>query len=192
MHRKRNNEKQKRILAIFIIAVMVMSAFGFILFYTTGSDEITTTYGRHKITQSQTGYSVNINKQKYLFNFHPTALEQIDIKQISEKVLAKYELQISYDPENQYSQDIAQASLLIQETMQKQGINVIFGLTRENSIYPTITCETAEKTTIIFLESNETRVTEESENCYEINTAIRTDVYKLTDKLRYQILGVTN
>ena len=80
MRRRKDPEKRKKQMALFIIVVMVLSVAGFIgVSFSGGGSSLT--YNGQKFYQSGQGFRTKISGDWINFNFHPIALESIQVSE---------------------------------------------------------------------------------------------------------------
>ena len=171
---------------------MVGSAFG-VIFYGFAGNTGKVKYNKISFSRVNGGWFATINKEKIFFNYLPTEVEDIQINNnIIDKIKNTLEVDITYDENNSYAEEIALSQYQLRNILNSFNIHVRNGFTAANNFdIPIITCKDASSFVpiIYFEESNETSVTIDN-GCIIADINNRIDAIRVKDRLLYGILGI--
>jgi|SRR3989344_5810 len=182
---------QKTVMGAFIVAILVLSLFGFVLSYRTPDTNVLE-YNGIRFRQLQQGWQATIADKTRGFVFHPLELEALTIDPSAAALLAARSIAITYDDNTTNPEMLANAQYYIEQTVGDQRI-IVRGIVRTNSTIPSITCDgaTARQPVILLTMANTTTVTTEN-NCIRIAAANSMQLIQYADVINYHILGVFN
>jgi hypothetical protein len=177
--------------SVVIAAIMVLSVISFALTFSAPTEKLK--YRNYKFVRTSAGFQTTVNDVKVSFANFPTDLEDLELPEEAKTALQARVLWLSYDPQDEYSQEIADAFYYLDQvlgTVRKQyaqrGLTSSTGYT-----LPEITCANATAAVpVLMLQSgNETTFSYEN-NCIIATAATRREVPLLSDRILYQSLGV--
>jgi len=191
---RRKTINKKMLVSLFIIAIMVLSAFGFILSYQTNQTEKLEEYNGYSFKKTTKGYLTEINDQKLYFDYYPGDLEQINITDDAKAILSQAEvLVITYDPNSDFAELIAEKEFdLEQKTDKTEKPFIAKGLTNATDYaLPQITCAnaTAEMPVIHMKRGNTSKITAKN-NCIILEAETESILNAFYTKVAYIIFGV--
>jgi len=193
MRRRRDDNKKKILWAAIIGFIMVSSIFG-VMFYGFTNPEEKTRYNDFTFTMTRGGYTTEINKKRVPFSYFPTEVEELNIdKQVIDRIKNTAEIDITYDINNTYPQQIALVEYNI-EPILRDFFNIYLrkGFTANNSYnLPIIDCTMATQNVpvLYFRESNATKVYLEN-NCIIAEASRGNEFLKIADRLLYGMFGI--
>ncbi|MBD3303835.1 hypothetical protein GF343_01715 [Candidatus Woesearchaeota archaeon] len=196
MARKKRINK-KMLVSMFIIAIMVLSAFGFIFSYQTSQpSEKLDDYKGHEFKKTAKGYTTEINDQKLYFDYYPGDLEQINITEDTRAILSQSEVfVITYDPNSDFAESIAEKEFDLEQKTGKTGKPLIAkGLTNATGYaLPQITCKNATKEMpVIRMKRGKTSEIKTDKNCIIIEAETEPILNTFYTRVLYIIFGVMN
>lgn len=184
--------EKKTLIGWIIIAVMVLSTFGFVV-----SDFSSTTnkqpYGKYVFYE--TGQGWKLKNPAGNFNYHPLDLEDIKITPEDREILLNTRvLVITYDPGHEDAQDMAQAQFYLDQILpQYKDVFVIRGLTNTTNYetVPLFACANATATEPVLLleHGNKTMITREND-CWHAIAAQQFDYGRLAERIVYELIEV--
>lgn len=179
---------KKVLMSLFIAGIMIISVMGFALTYSMGGGE-TVKYNDYKFTRMQQGYKTKIGNQRAIFAFLPTSVEQMTFDETAKSIWKPtIMLWMTYDPNDQNSEKIADAMFYMEERLTKiKEVYVQRGLIN-NTGYELlqITCDnsTSNVPVLVIQKGNLTEIKEEN-SCIIATAQTPNDVYRLADLLLY-------
>ncbi|MBW2985826.1 hypothetical protein KY333_00475 [Candidatus Woesearchaeota archaeon] len=187
---------KKVLMSLFIVAIMVLSAFGFMMSYQTNQRDKLADYNGFKFSRTQNGLVTKINNQELAFNYYPEDLEQINMSDDAKLLLSGTKvLFVTYDPNSDFASSIAEQQLDMEQKFIKVGDRFLTkGFTNATGYaLPQITCANATAAMPVYQieQSNETKV-EVSDNCVILTVASETELNAYHAKVLYLLLGVMN
>tara|TARA_Y100000310_G_scaffold118295_1_gene117155 strand:+ start:3843 stop:4424 length:582 start_codon:yes stop_codon:yes gene_type:complete len=190
---RRENNKAKIIWAAFIGFIMISSVFG-VMFYGFTNPEEKLNYKGTVFTRINNGFTTEINKKQVPFSYFPTEVENINIDQEAiTRIKNTAEVDMTYDPDNAYSQQIALIQYNIEPILADFfNIYIRKGFTTNNSYnIPIIDCSqsTSKVPVLYFKESNTTRVYIEND-CIIAEAGKGNEFLKISDRILYGIFGI--
>lgn len=185
---------KKMLVSLFIIAIMVLSAFGFMLSYQTSQAEKLEDYSGHSFKKTAKGYLTEVNSQKLYFDYYPGDLEQINITDDAKAILSQAEvLLITYDPNSDFAESIAEKEFDLEQKTGKTGKPFIAkGLTNTTGYaLPKITCNNATaEMPVIYMKRGKKSEIKTDENCVIIEAETESILNAFYAKVLYTIFGV--
>ncbi|MBW3004463.1 hypothetical protein KY310_01365 [Candidatus Woesearchaeota archaeon] len=185
---------KKMLVSLFIIAIMVLSAFGFMLSYQTNQTEKLDEYNGYTFKKTTQGFMTEINDQKVYFSYYPGDLEQVNISEDIAITLSSAEmLLITYDPNSDFAESIAELEFDMEQKTQKVGKPFIAtGLTNATDYaLPQITCKNATaEVPVIYLKRGKTSEITADNNCITIAAETESILNAFYTKVLYVIFGV--
>ena len=186
-------KKKQMLVALFIIAIMVLSTLGFVLDFSQPSQS-TLEYNTHKFTQTTQGWSTKLNGQKRLFLFFPGQLEDISFPDEAKKILTSpKQVSLSYDSNTTSVQVFAELQFDLERRLTNYAnVYVVRGISNsEGTALPTIMCGNATETVpvVFFRESNTTQVLAEN-NCIIAESSAPIDAVRIAERILYTVLGI--
>lgn len=192
--RRKKKIDTKHLMGGFIAFIMITSVFG-VLFYgfNTNREEKTSEYKGTIFTYRNNGFVMDLNGEDIFFPFFPASIEHILLDDKTKELLKQDYFIVTYDPSNGLNQEMALAQYkLFEERLKPAGKNIIRALTNSTDTnLEQFTCQdaTASHPVILLQYSNETSITTEN-NCIIANAKSSTEVYEVSDRIAYQMLGV--
>jgi flagellar basal body-associated protein FliL len=187
-----NREKKKKLISIFIIAVMVLSTLGVVIFGFTDSGQ-NSDYGGIGFKQANQKWSAKINGISYQFNLHPTQLDSLNVSSNVMSMLKNAQVVgITYDPESALKQEMALAQYELSSVLQQNGKLVVNGFTKKTSFkVPVITCgnSSVETPILIMEDGNSTHIRSDS-SCIILEAGQDGEFIALSERLQYGFLDV--
>ncbi|MBI4451166.1 hypothetical protein HY642_04280 [Candidatus Woesearchaeota archaeon] len=184
-------KRTKMLVGAFIIAIMVLSAFGFILNYTSPGQALT--YGDYTFKLKNGQYETKVDGRRVSFNLPPQYVEDINATPGIAATLQGPLLFVTYDPGSNFASDMAAAQLFLEEVLPAlKGTTVIRGVTQTNSSLPVVTCANATGTVPVLslAESNQSTQILLENNCIIAAARNGKDFVRLQDRILYLALGV--
>ncbi len=192
---KKKEKRNKLILGIFVIVVMVGGGLGI----ANRGDSLggnSVDYGDFKFAQQQDRWFVKIDGKVVGFYYHPIEIEFIEMdKTITDTIKNAEALYITNDPTSPNAEYIAVARFQFNEVFVGFFSTPVVNTFTKNisTEIPVITCEDATEQTpvIMFTEGNQTEIMAE-DNCIVLKAQAQTfnDHFRLADRLLYSLLGV--
>ena len=193
--KKKKEDKKAFYMSIFIIAIMVSSAFG-VVFYGFTSQSSTLKYNKHKFKTTPLGYELKLEGNIYYFEYMPQDVENMDIntRAVNKLLNSKFIISTS-NPNSSYKEQIAISQLNMNRIFMAKDIGIINAFTKENNNLPVLTCEnsTEESTVLEFVEvtgTNQTTKIVDEGNCISIEFDTASNLKAVMAKMLYQILGI--
>jgi hypothetical protein len=191
---RRKTINKKMLVSLFIIAIMVLSAFGFMLSYQTNQAEKLDEYNGYNFKKTTQGFMTEINDQKIYFDYYPGDLEQVNVSEDAKAILSKAEvLLVTYDPNSDFAESIAELEFDMEQKTQKTGRPYIAkGLTNATGYaLPQITCNNAtSETPVIYMKRGEKSEITSSNNCITLAAETESILNAFYTKTTYIIFGV--
>lgn len=190
--RKRINKKV--LMSIFIVAIMVLSVFGFMMSYQTNQQDKLEDYNGFKFSRTQKGIKTNIEGKAFYFNYYPGDLENITIPEEAKLLFSDAKVFFfTYDPESEFASTIAEKQFDMEQKLTKIGSRFITkGFTNSTGYaLPQITCANATPAMPVYQieQCNETKIIIE-DNCVKLTAANEFELNAYHTKLLYIFLGV--
>jgi hypothetical protein len=195
MARKKRFNK-KIMMSLFIVAIMVLSVFGFVMSYQTNQRDKLADYNGFTFSSSQAGLMTKINGQELSFNYYPEDLEKINISDDAKAILSETKiLFVTYDPNSDFASVIAEQQLDMEQKFITLGDRFMTkGFTNATGYaLQQITCANATSAMPVYQieQSNETKI-EVSDNCLILTVASESELNAYHAKILYLMLGVMN
>jgi hypothetical protein len=174
--------------SLFIAFIMVTSILGYIF---GDSDTRTSKYKDIKFTLTTQGWTTKINGAIYHFTYTPTDIESINM---SDEIALSVptELDVTYDYNSSYRQDIAGAIFELATILSKKNIYVRQGFTSNTSYnFPVINCTHSSQfvPVVYYMESNRSSISQQG-NCIIVQSQDRNFFLLYSDFIAYKILGI--
>ncbi len=187
---ERRRERNKKILSIGIVIIMVASVLG--AFFGTDATP-KQKYNGITFKQNAQGVTATINDQKYAFTFFPQQVEGIPTDAAIVPLLASPVLFVTYNPAAAANETMARVQYYISELFPARfDTFVSLGVSEPTAfVFPIITCANATSSQpVLFLdESNQTQISVEG-SCIRATAANDEDLLRIADKLVLLRLGV--
>lgn len=191
---KKKQSSKKMWISLFIVAIMILSAFGFMLSYQTSETGGTEEYNGHKLVQTQKGLMIKIDGKESYFNYYPASLETLNFSDSIKSELANTKaLWVTYDPDSDFAATIAEKQLdMEQKLFDTKEIYIARGLANATGYaLPEITCKNAtEPMPVLYLKKGNKTTIESAENCITLTAATEQELNLYHAKIMYLILGV--
>jgi len=185
---------KKVLMSIFIVAIMVLSVFGFMMSYQTNQSEKLDEYNGYEFKKTGQGFMTEINNEKIYFKYYPGDLEKINISDDTKAILSETEAMfITYDPDSDFASAIAEIEFDLEQKIQKVGRPVIAqGLTNATEYaLPEITCSNATKVMpVLYVKRGKTSEITASNNCITLTAETESILNAYYAKVLYVIFGV--
>lgn len=192
--RRRKETNKKMLVSVFIIAIMVLSVFGFMLSYQTNQTEKIESYNGYTFARTNKGFMTKIEGKEFYFDYYPADLETINqTGELLQTLADKKALAITYNPNSELAVRMAEIQFDIEQKTQKKGdIYVTRALTNSTGYaLPEITCQNATQAMpVIRLKQGKTTHIQSENNCITLNAGTETELNALYTKTLYTILGV--
>ncbi len=193
----RRSEKKKKhaqlIFGLFVVALMVFSAFGFVMSYSSGSGS-TYKYGDYTFRSTEQGLKAKIGGKTSYFTSFPGDLEDIELPASVAASLSNTKMvYLTSDPDSRFFRDIGLVEYYFQDELNDLfGIYGVISITK-NSTYqlPVISCSdaTASVPVLYLMQSNETKISFE-DNCIMVEAPSQSVFVRLKDRIIFSLLGV--
>ena len=187
-------KKRKKMISLFIVVVMVMSAAGFMIDYAFKEK---LEYNGFKFENTEQGFVTKLNGNKIAFNYYPTQLESINISsEAMNGIKSAKMIGVSYDPNSYLVETMAQLQYYLDMSLPELfGIFVQKGLTNNIGYeMAELTCEnaTAASPVIVFLETGENETSDFSyeNSCLTFKASTEQELVMQTERLVYGISGI--
>ncbi len=193
MARKQRKSRisKEKLAGIFIVIIMVGSAFGVVLGSFAGSSD-SFKYNGIRFKQTSQGYSVKIGEKQYLFRYDPRVLEKIEVDQKAiDAIKDSPQVDFTSDTDSYYKEVIAQIEFSFERVLTTMNKHVETGFTGENDYgKDVLVCgDTGLVPLIYFKESNTTRISYEN-SCVIAEADSAESFLALTERMMYGLLGV--
>jgi hypothetical protein len=190
MGKKEKGFNKKIIMPIFIVAIMVMSVFG----YMWGSAKTRLTYNGYKFYGLENNnYMLKLDEKRFVFSYYPSELEGIDADEGIGRLFNTPITYATYDANSTYAEEIAQMQFGLGQILKEaKGIYVQNAFTSETEYgLPAVTCANATSSVpvIFFQKTNFTGLTEE-QGCVTASGRNKQEMLMVYERLLYTILGV--
>ena len=181
-------EVTKKLLAIFIASIMVLSVLGFVLNYIITPEVYK--FNKYIIKATPKGFELKALGKKFLFNFLPDQLVQFELKEAN-FLLNASEIAITYNPEDSEVNLAAEAQFYF-EDLAKDLWKIKRGLIKfESPFIQEISCENATKETpVVEILSHNASLYEIENFCLKIKFSNQNDLIGMIEKLIYFKIGV--
>ena len=171
------------ILPLFIIVIMVFSAFGYFI---NDNRQAAYDYNGFKFTQQQNYWLLTIDGKNIPFQYHPTDLERIN----SSTIQLSDDVYLTYDPEMPGLSYVDLVRLDLSEFLSDK--NVYSGVSKpSNGTLPLVICGSVNGTVIELALGNESIILGNG-NCYTLQAESNYDLARVSERFKYQVLGVMN
>ncbi|MBN1156208.1 hypothetical protein JXA85_01200 [Candidatus Woesearchaeota archaeon] len=182
----------RNIVALFIVAVMVLSGLGYMMERNDSEDAFE--YNGYKFDILNNMLTTKVGNMKLTFFSDPRYVDNINISpEILPLLKNSRMIYFTYNDSDILKEDVALVHYTIAEPVWKSlNLYVVQALTDENEYnYPVITCANATSAVpvIYFIHSNATGFVLEG-NCVIANAFSKSDVYVLTDRLLFGLYGI--
>ena len=176
-------------IGLFIAFIMVFSIFGFIIDFAIQPTTQKMEYGDYTFTQTQQGYRAKVNGNEMLFLFFPGDLEYYTITDDTKQLLKAPVYTATYDPNSTIAPNLAEAQYYLEQ--QLQDIKYIERALTNSTTLPQKTCAdaTTAQPVIELLQANVTTIITEN-NCIKVKAIDPYDLYRQTERIIYEILGI--
>ena len=201
MKRRRQEEKfslfsKRNAIGLIIIAIMVLSALGFMIGErnNTNSD----TFNGHQFVSDGGYWYTNINNQQVKFRFHPSVVDNIILPdEARNSVKGTLMTYLTYDSTDKNIQYIEEIRLeLEKELPELLKIYVSTGVTNATGAYSsfnTISCDNATASIpVIYFRTDINESFEYSGNCLIVKASTGNDMFIMKDRLLLGLTGIVN
>ena len=179
---------------MFIIAVMVLSTFGFILSFNTQTPDQQLDYNGFKFRIVDNQWTTKVDGQEYAFYFHPLDMNIQVPGDVKSTINTAPKIYLTFDPEITELQYVDLARFKLSQFLTNLGKNVENAVLNQTELYDlsTITCQnaSAQSTVIQFKELNQSKIFIESDYCIRISAFTSADFVKHAEGIIYTLLGV--
>ncbi len=186
----KENNKKKNLIGFIIAFIMISSMVGYM--YSQNSAEIVNYNDYIFKRQANNNWIAKIDGDKIAFNYLPEQVDDIEFNANIKQLLDSNVVQFTYDPNQNYLENIAQAEYFLANALEKRGTYPVIGLTIENDYnIPIITCDNATQYSPVvdFVVSNETNIMMQ-QNCIIVQAKNGFDFIRAKDRLLYSLYGV--
>lgn len=191
---KKNKSNKKMMMSLFIIAIMVLSAFGFVMSYQTSQAEKLKPYNGYKFTGTPQGFMTKINDNEFYFKYYPGDIEAINTSvSFKDALKNKKVISVTYDPDSEFASLIAELQFDMEQKFSKYGsIFLTKGLTNATGYtLPEVTCAdaTEESPVIYFKKGEKSDITAEN-SCIILEAETEPAMNAYYTKILYVLFGV--
>ena len=186
----------KKYMGLFIVAVMILSTFGFIASFNQNTQQDYSYNGfefEQKNNQWVTEADTPFGKQEFAFLFHPLSLTVDVPAEIPTAIKQSPEIVLAFNPNITEIQYVDAARFeLSQYLITTLGKNLRHAVTQNTSIYnfPVETCSQKLNTLYITFEEANESIASLNENCIAITALNPADYIQYSEKILYMMLGV--
>ena len=186
----------KKYMGLFIVAVMILSTFGFIASFNQNTQQDYSYNGfefEQKNNQWVTEADTPFGKQEFAFLFHPLSLTVDVPAEIPNAIKQTPEIVLTFDPNITEIQYVDAARFeLSQYLLTNLGKNLRHTVTQNTTIYgfPVETCSQKPGTTYLTFEASNESSAFINENCITITALNPADYIQYSEKILYMMLGV--
>jgi hypothetical protein len=202
MRTDRDSKREKRskiLIGIFIAAVMILSTFGFVMEFSTTSGQSERVKGIKFDISGQTGSQAvvaTVNNNVLYFSFFPSQAAAISMdKGVADLLRSSPTFYVTSSPTDTYAKNIDDVSYYLTANMPKaKDVYPVPAFTNATGYArPGVTCQnaTAAFPVVHIFRGNTTEITLH-DNCVEMSAYAPQDVYRLSDRLMFLLLGVTD
>lgn len=191
MNREERAERKRKIIVLFLAAIMILSVFG-AAFYGFSQPGDTVKYGTYKFYRVNNWWATKINGQQLFFSSTPPEVETYFSKDLQTMLSNKIEIDTTYDVNSSLNQSLGYTQYQLSNQLKTHNIFVRNGATTNNSFkLPVITCETATPNVpVIYFMSSNTTALHIERNCIIAQAASEYELYRLSDALSFISLGI--
>lgn len=183
-------DKQKVAVSLFILFIMVSSAFGLVFYYAMPSQP-PLEYNGFKFTPLQSGFKSKIDNVERQFLFFPQDVEYIELSDDVKSALNKPVWTVAYNPQDERNLTLGDAQYYLEFHLSDKKMieRALTNVTTES--LPQKSCADAtEAQPVVLLEfGNETGIFVEN-NCVRISSLSDLDLVRGVERVVYHVLGV--
>ena|GEM_PF-2875066 len=184
---------KKVLMSVFIVAIMILSAFGFMMSYRTSQGE-KEEYNGFDFIRAPRGLKTKINEQEVYFDYYPQGLENLsmpdDIKAMLKDAKA---LIVTYDPDSDFATYMAELQFNMEQELSGTGdVYVARGLTNATgTALPEFTCNNATAAMpVLYLKKGEESQIKSEDSCIILTASTEPEMNMFYNKIRYVIYGI--
>ena len=191
---RRKPDHKKLYIAIFIIAVMVLSTFGFILsFNVQDTDQLD--YNNFKFRLVDNQWITKVDGKEYTFYFHPLDVSTQAPSEIKNIINTAPKIYLTFDPEISELQYVDLARFELSQFLTLDlGKNVENAVLNQTELYdlPIITCDNAsiQNPVVQFEQLNQSKIFIEPDYCIRVSASTSVDFVKHAEGIIYILLGI--
>ncbi len=199
--RKESSKAKKtvteRMMAILIGVLMVGLVFSAVpfLFLGDGTQTVTERYNGFVIEQTHLGYGVEVDDVNYIFSSHPQDANSAEASQEAlNRLKGARVLSITSNFTDDQAGAIEGSVFVLSNLLDQQSKFTTLAYTEENAGREARTCADATEAVPVLLyeSSNETSGIALENNCVVVRSRTTSGFSLLTDRIRYELLGVLN
>lgn len=193
---RRRDAGSKKYMGLFIVAVMILSTFGFIIGFNQNSAQDYsyngfefTQEGNQWVTEADTPFG----KREFAFLFHPLSLNVDVPAAIPDAIKRTPEIVLAFDPNITEIQYVDAARFeLSQYLISYLGKNLRHAVTQNTTIYgfPVETCSQKPDVIYVTFEGSNESSASITENCITLTALNPTDYLEYSEKIIYMMLGI--
>jgi hypothetical protein len=192
IEKKKSFLSKKNLIGIFIVAIMVLSAVGFIAEQNGQSGD---TYMGKRFSLVNGKWQTSVDGKERAFTFHPRDLESINISPDAINYIKSVKMiYVTFDPNSTLVQDFEIMRLDLERELPNFGIYPVTGVASRSTAYsafPTVTCANATTfVPVIYLKSAETTNVTSQGGCLIFEARESYDVPALKERLLYGLYGI--
>ncbi len=185
---------KKTLMSIFIAFIMIVSVIGFSLTFAEPPEQLE--YNGYKFVRTNQGLRTEIKDTNIFFYYFPRDIENIKVNEGAKTALQEARvIWTTYDPADLNAKEISDALYYIEDALNTVSDTYVQrGLLNSTGyVLPEITCKNATTTVpvITIMTSNETKISHEN-GCVTATAETAQDIYRIGDRILYQLLGVMN
>lgn len=196
MRRRDNAGRKKAYIGLFIVAVMILSTFGFIASFNQSSQQDYSYNGFEFKQQGNlwvTEVETPFGEKEFVFLYHPLSLDVDVPATIPNMIQQTPDIVLVFDPNITEIQYVDAARFeLSQYLVPNLGKNIRHTVTKNTTQYsfPVETCSSKPNTLYITFEESDERSATINENCITILASSPVDYIQYAEKIIYMMLGV--
>ena len=176
-------------IGLFFAFIMIFSIFGIVIDSFVPTRKLQYNDYEFKVKDQQV--FTKINGIEHGFLYYPGDLEYIEMPEEAKLILEMPVITVTYDPQSYAAQNLAEAQYYFE--VQLENIKVVERALTNNTgtTLPQKTCTdaTAAQPVIELTMGNESSITIKN-NCVKLEAADAYDIYRLTERFIYMLLGV--
>lgn len=188
---KKKRVRKEKIWGMFIVLIMVGSAFG-IIFGGFASSSQTIKYNGVKLKASPEGWTAKVDGRVYNFRYDPKVLEGMKVDDsFKDMIIRSPQVDMTSEFNTSYIETIGQVEFDIASVLSYMNIYSETGFSEDNSYgLPVFKCSRKSIVPLIyFTEGDETSITVD-ENCIIASAENNDMFFALRDRIIYSLLGI--
>jgi hypothetical protein len=185
---------KKVLMSIFIVSIMVLSAFGFMMSYRTKQGGATEEYNGIPLMQTPKGLMLEVNDNPVYFKYHPKDLEVINMTDDIKSIFVNTEaLILTYDPDSEFAPAMGEIQFdMEQQLLDTEKVYLARGLTNATGYaVPSFSCSNAtDAMPVLYLKKGEKSELTLDNNCITLTASTEPELEMFYTRILYTIFGV--